>query len=34
MQLPNLEEIFAQLVHQDDMESRARDIADLISKKP
>jgi ABC-2 type transport system ATP-binding protein len=34
MQLPNLEEIFAQLVHQGDMESRARDIVDLISQRP
>jgi ABC-2 type transport system ATP-binding protein len=34
MQLPSLEEIFNQLVEQDDMESRARDIADLISRKP
>jgi ABC-2 type transport system ATP-binding protein len=33
MQLPNLEEIFTQLVEQEDMESRARDIADLISRK-
>ena len=30
MQLPNLEEIFAQLVRQDDMESRARDIVNVI----
>jgi len=30
MSLPNLEEIFTQLVHQDDMEARARDIAALI----
>jgi ABC-2 type transport system ATP-binding protein len=34
MHLPSLEEIFAQLVQQEDMESRARDIADLISAKP
>lgn len=34
MQLPNLEEIFTQLVEQEDMESRARDIAELISKRP
>lgn len=33
MQLPSLEEIFTQLVEQDDMESRARDIADLMSRK-
>ena len=32
MQLPSLEEIFNQLVEQDDMECRARDIVDLISK--
>jgi ABC-2 type transport system ATP-binding protein len=31
MQLPNLEEIFKQLVEQGDMESRARDIADVMS---
>jgi hypothetical protein len=30
MSLPNLEEIFTQLVHQDDMEARARDIAAVI----
>jgi ABC-2 type transport system ATP-binding protein len=34
MQLPNLEEIFAQLVQQEDMQSRARDIAELISARP
>ena len=34
MRLPNLEEIFTQLVHQEDMEARATDIADLISKRP
>ncbi|MES1260993.1 MAG: ABC transporter ATP-binding protein [Acidobacteriota bacterium] len=34
MQLPSLEQIFSQLVQQEDMESRARDIADLISQKP
>jgi ABC-2 type transport system ATP-binding protein len=34
MQLPNLEEIFGQLVQQEDMESRARDIAELISEAP
>ncbi len=33
MQLPDLEQIFTQLVQQDNMESRARDIADLISQK-
>jgi len=33
MQLPSLEEIFTQLVEQDDMESRAQDIADLMSRK-
>ena len=32
MQLPSLEQIFAQLVQQEDMESRARDIAELISR--
>jgi ABC-2 type transport system ATP-binding protein len=32
MQLPNLEEIFKQLVEQGDMESRARDIADVMSR--
>jgi ABC-2 type transport system ATP-binding protein len=31
MQLPNLEEIFTQLVEQDDMESRAREIAAVIA---
>jgi ABC-2 type transport system ATP-binding protein len=31
MHLPDLEKIFTQLVQQDDMESRARDIANLIS---
>jgi ABC-2 type transport system ATP-binding protein len=31
MQLPNLEEIFNQLVEQQDMETRANDIASLIS---
>jgi len=31
MKLPNLEEIFAQLAHHDDLETRARDIASLIS---
>jgi hypothetical protein len=34
MQLPDLEQIFTQLVQQEDMESRARDIADLIAQKP
>lgn len=34
MHLRNLEEIFAQLVQQEDMESRARDIAELISARP
>jgi ABC-2 type transport system ATP-binding protein len=34
MRLPNLEEIFTQLVHQEDMETRAGDIAELISKRP
>jgi ABC-2 type transport system ATP-binding protein len=29
--LPNLEEIFTQLVHHDDLEVRARDIATLIA---
>jgi hypothetical protein len=32
MQLPNLEEIFTQLVHQDDMEVRAGDIVHVIRK--
>ncbi|HTA45863.1 MAG TPA: ABC transporter ATP-binding protein [Bryobacteraceae bacterium] len=32
MQLPNLEEIFKQLVEQGDMESRARDIAAVMSR--
>jgi ABC-2 type transport system ATP-binding protein len=32
MQLPSLEEIFSQLVEQHDMEARARDIAELISR--
>jgi ABC-2 type transport system ATP-binding protein len=32
MQLPNLEEIFAQLVQQGDMESRARDIAEIMAQ--
>jgi ABC-2 type transport system ATP-binding protein len=31
MHLPNLEEIFTQLVEQDDMESRARDIAEIMT---
>ena len=31
MHLPNLEEIFKQLVEQQDMETRANDIASLIS---
>jgi len=31
MRLPNLEEIFTQLVQQGDMESRARDIAEIIA---
>ncbi len=30
-ELPNLEEIFTQLVHHDDLEARANDIASLIS---
>jgi hypothetical protein len=34
MHLPDLEQIFMQLVQQDNMQSRARDIADLISQKP
>jgi hypothetical protein len=34
MRLPNLEDIFTQLVHQEDMETRAADIADLISTRP
>jgi ABC-2 type transport system ATP-binding protein len=34
MRLPNLEKIFTQLVHQDDMETRAQDIAELISRRP
>jgi ABC-2 type transport system ATP-binding protein len=33
MQLPNLEEIFKQLVEQGDMESRAADIAEVMSGK-
>ena len=33
MRVPNLEEIFTQLVQQDDMETRARDIAELIAKR-
>jgi ABC-2 type transport system ATP-binding protein len=33
MHLPNLEEIFAQLVQQDDMESRAQGIADLLAER-
>lgn len=32
MHLPNLEEIFKQLVEQGDMESRARDIAEVMSR--
>jgi ABC-2 type transport system ATP-binding protein len=32
MQLPNLEEIFTQLVEQDDMESRAKEIAAAIAR--
>jgi len=31
MQLPNLEEIFTQLVEQDDMESRAQEIASVMT---
>jgi len=34
MHLPSLEEIFRHLVQQEDMEGRARDIAELISKAP
>src|SRR5580658_8638971 len=34
MHLPSLEEIFKQLVQQEDMEGRARDIAELISLRP
>jgi ABC-2 type transport system ATP-binding protein len=34
MHLPSLEEIFKELVQQEDMEGRARDIAELISKAP
>lgn len=33
MHLPNLEEIFTQLVHQDDMEARAKGIAALIAER-
>ena len=33
MHLPNLEAIFGQLVQQEDMESRAHDIAELIAGK-
>ena len=33
MQLPSLEEIFTQLVEQGDMEARAGDIAELISRR-
>jgi ABC-2 type transport system ATP-binding protein len=32
MHLPNLEAVFTQLVEQDDMESRARDIAEVMTK--
>jgi ABC-2 type transport system ATP-binding protein len=32
MQLPNLEEIFTQLVEQDDMESRAKEISAAIAR--
>ena len=32
MQLPNLEQIFTQLVEQSDMESRARDIAEVMTR--
>jgi ABC-2 type transport system ATP-binding protein len=32
MQLPNLEEIFSQLVQQDDMEAKAHEIAGLIAR--
>jgi len=32
MKLPSLEEIFTQLVHQDDMESRARTIASVMTR--
>ncbi|MCU1273059.1 MAG: transporter related [Bryobacterales bacterium] len=31
MRLPNLEEIFTQLVQQGDMESRARDISEIMT---
>jgi hypothetical protein len=31
MHLPNLEEIFTQLVEQHDMESRAQEIASIIT---
>jgi hypothetical protein len=31
MHLPSLEEIFTQLVEQDDMESRAQEIASVIA---
>jgi ABC-2 type transport system ATP-binding protein len=34
MRLPNLEEIFTQLVHQDDMAARARDITRILSARP
>ncbi len=34
MQLPNLEEIFSQLVQQEDMESRAQEIAEVIARRP
>jgi ABC-2 type transport system ATP-binding protein len=33
MSLPNLEEIFTQLVQQDDLEARASDIADIMSAR-
>lgn len=33
MHLPNLEEIFKQLIEQGDMESRARDIAEVVSRR-
>jgi len=32
LQQPDLEGIFAQLVQQDDMESRARDIAAVLAR--
>jgi ABC-type Na+ transport system ATPase subunit NatA len=34
MKLPSLEEIFSQLVQQEDMEAVARDIVDAIQRQP